>query len=364
MDKASFFLWVQVWGMFLQAAAFGIYTITCLSCFRAFFTARSHQRGLSKVNWPMLIVFIVFMAQAAASVSLHLYLNLEMSTADPDERASAEFLDGSSSINIGKSSALLVQTMISSAVLIYRCWVIHRRALLVVALPLVLWVGGVAVMGMVIRMETSVNFAGFLSISQARDFRASFWVILIVVNIITSGLIARRVWRAERYNSRPSFQTDTDQSTTPTTKNPSVCVLTGRSHERMKHATRTIIESGLIYTTMTIITFILFVANTLVVYAAYDMLVIVIGISFNLIVARNLPQSDADESLSHLNNLPLQFVSSNMSVPGSAIEFAYPKHYMPRRSKTRPPSPPAQEGTGAALRVAEATPTNHSRQSV
>jgi hypothetical protein len=70
--------------------------------------------------------------------------------------------------------------------------------------------------------------------------------------------------------SQPSLHSDLDQSATPTAKRPNASALTNQSNGTAKQAVRIIVESGLIYTTMTVITFLLFVANTAVVYAAID----------------------------------------------------------------------------------------------
>jgi len=357
MASETSYLRAQVWGAFLQAVAFGIYAITCGSCFGAFFTTRSRQRGLSELNWPMLVVFLIFLAKTTSSIIIRLYLNLEMVGTETQESAAMVFRNGT--IQTAKSPTIMVQTMVSSGVLIYRCWLVYGRTWFVVVPPLILWLGGAAVMGIVIHIDTTDKVD---VMAQSRDFGSAFWAIVIAVNILVSSLIARRVRRIDHVQSRPRFQTDTDQSTIPTARKPSVCVFAGRSHDKMEQATRIIIESGLIYTTMTLITFSLWVANSVALDPAMDLLVQIIGISFNLIVIRNSPPINTSESsLSNLNGMPLQFVSSNMSMSGSAIEFAFPKSFMPRR-KIRPSSAPAQDDIGT-LSIPE-LPHNHSQQSI
>ncbi|KAJ7464482.1 hypothetical protein FB451DRAFT_1561762 [Mycena latifolia] len=360
-SNALDFLRAQVWGLFLSGAGFGVYTITCGPCFQALFAARSRRRGLS--DWLMLAVFLIFLAKTTSSAAIHLYLNLDM-LEEPLDDAASEFMDGTSPINRAKSATILIQTIISSGVLIYRCWLVYSRALLVVALPLVLWLGGVAIMGIIIHIDTSVKVDGLFAMSQSRNFGSSFWAIIVTVNLITSALIARRVWTVDHLKSRPNFQTETDESTTPTSMKPSACSLTCQSNEKMKRTTRIIIESGLIYTTMTLLTFLLFVANNVVVHPATDALVQAIGISFNLMIIHNRPRTGACESTqSNMNGVPLQFTST-MSVAGSAIEFAYPKYWMPRRKNRSPAGASAQvdsRDTGA-LGTLE-IPHSHSQHS-
>ncbi|KAJ7763658.1 hypothetical protein DFH07DRAFT_812685 [Mycena maculata] len=348
MDGASF-LRVQVWGMFLGATLFGCYLVSCGPCFRVFFTTRSRQLGFSELNWPMLIIFLIFFAKTTSSLGLHLYLSLQMITASNPAQAATDLMNGSNPINISKYTTVLIQAVIASGALIYRCWIVYSRSWPVVLIPLVLWLGGVAVMGIVIHVAAAFKINGFFTNSQSRNFGASFWAIIVVVNIITSALIARRVWRIDRLRTSPSFQPDMDSmspGSMPSNKQSSVGIITGHHHDKIKEATRIIIDSGLMYTVVSLLTFLLFVANSNAVYAAMDVLVQVIGISFNLIVIRDRPQTEP--SLSDLNSVPLQFVSSNMSVTGSAIEFAYPKKFMPRRKNPgrSPTATATQEDAG------------------
>jgi len=367
MDSGTlFFLRVQVWAMFLQAATFGVYSITCAYCLRSFFAKRSRHRGLTELNWPMLIIFLIFLLKAASHASISIYLNFEMATSDTREDAAMEFMDRTDLVNIAREVTLLIQIVIASGVLVYRCWLVYNRAWLVVALPLVLWLGGVAMMGITIHIDSDVQTTGIFAISQSRTFTSAFCAIIMAVNIIASALIIRRIWGVDPSMSQPSLHSVLDQSATPTAKRSNASALTNQSNGTAKQATRIIVESGLIYTTMTVITFLLFVANTYVVYAAIDVLVQATGISFNLMILRNRPYDDISESadsLSNLNGLPLQFVSSNMSMPGSAIEFAFPKHFMPRRkTKFRPATAPAL-GDAGELSPSD-LPHNHSSQSI
>ncbi|KAJ7509693.1 hypothetical protein B0H11DRAFT_1960698 [Mycena galericulata] len=336
-DTASSFLRVQVWGLFLQSAAFGIYMITAGYCFRLFFAARTCQRGVGSavLNWPMLVIFLIFFAKTTSSVAIHLYFSLQIATVDSHSVVAAQIMDGSNPVNISKYTTILIQATISSGVLIYRCWLAHSRSWVIVALPIVLWLGGVAVMGILIHVDTISKINGLSGISQSRNFAVSFWAIIVAVNIITTALIARLVWRRVHLRRRPSFQPEMD-CVSPTMKQS---IFTGQSHTTMmKQATHTIIESGLIYTAMSILTFFLFVASSVAFYVVIDVLVQAIGISFNLILIHNHPGAEISSQSSNLNNVPLQVFHSNMSTPGSAIEFAYPKHFMPRRKNPSPPN--------------------------
>jgi hypothetical protein len=103
MDSGTlFFLRVQVWAMFLQAATFGVYSITCAYCFLSFFGKRSRHRGLTELNWPMLIIFLIFLLKAGSHAAISIYLNFEMATSDSREDAAMEFMDRTDLVNIAR----------------------------------------------------------------------------------------------------------------------------------------------------------------------------------------------------------------------------------------------------------------------
>ncbi|KAJ6481236.1 hypothetical protein C8R47DRAFT_1135101 [Mycena vitilis] len=358
-DEASF-LRVQVWGLFLESLTFGVYLVTCASCYRVFFTTTSRQRGLSKINWPMLAIFFVFLAKTTSSLAIHLYLNLQMVTVASQAEAAGKFMDGRP-INMAKYITVPLQSVIASGFFIYRCWLVHHRAWLITALPLVLWLGSVATMGIFIHFDGVLKIGGLFAASQTRVFGSCFWGVTFACNLLTSGLIVYRICRVDHLKSQSNYQTDSDQSTPPAANKSSVCIISGKPHHTIQRATHIAIESGLIYTTLTAITFGLFVANSNAVYVAIYALVQVIGISFNVVIIHNRPRPETS-SLAQLNSVPLQFTSSNMSVPASAIEFAYPKQFTPRR-KNWPASEAVQEDSNS-LTQSTGISQNHSQQSI
>ncbi|KAF8217038.1 hypothetical protein K438DRAFT_1798198 [Mycena galopus ATCC 62051] len=238
--------------------------------------------------------------------------------------AADKFLDASRPVNISKYVTVLVQAVMASAFFIYRCWLVHHQSWLVIAFPFVLWLGAVALMGIVIHVDTAFNITGLFAISQSKVFGSCFWAAIIAINIITTGQITWRIFRVDHRRSCSNAQLQSRDSMAPTLKAP-----TGNS---MKLATHIAIESGMIYTIMTLVVFFLFVANSVAVYTAINILVPMIGIAFNLVIIHNRPRPQTS-CLTELNSVPLQFTSSNLSVPASAIEFAYPKNFMPRRKK-------------------------------
>ncbi|KAJ6620665.1 hypothetical protein B0H10DRAFT_2021349 [Mycena sp. CBHHK59/15] len=344
MSHSSSFVTAQVWGMFLQSVSYGMYLITCGFCFRVFLAPRPRQRRQSEPKWPMLTVFLLFLAQNTSSVIIHLHLTLHiMVTSSGLDEAAAAFSDVSSSaINMTKLTTTLIQTVIGSGVLTYRCWLVYNHSWLFICLPLALWIGAVSVMGVLIHFQTVFKIQEFLNTFQFRTYGTAFWAITTAANCVNTGLIVRRVWKIDHISNGHSFQTDTDQSTSLSDAKCAGMLI--QSRIGLSKAMHGAIDSGILFTAMTIVIFVSFLTRSSVIYVATDLLVQIIGITFNLIIIRSLSHHCGAEdalSRSNLNAVPLQFVSSTISQPGSAIEFAYPKNFMPRRNKL-PPSPSPQ----------------------
>ncbi|KAF7370222.1 hypothetical protein MSAN_00653000 [Mycena sanguinolenta] len=354
-DPEPSFLRVQVWGLFLESIGFGVYLVTCGFCYRALFPTASRHRGLSEMNWSTIVIFLIFLAKTTSSLGIHLFLNLESATTANRVVAANQFRDGSRPINMSKYNTSILQTVIASAFFIYRCWLVYHRSWLTIALPLLLWLGAVALMGFDIHLyDTALSTIGLFSSSRAQAFGSAFWAVITAINVIITAQIAYRICQVDHYKSRSDVQLHSSDSLPTKTKAVVTC-------SSSKFAIHTVIESGMMYTAMTVLVFVLFVTKSVAVYAAIDGLVQIIGISFNLVIIYNQPRPQRS-SLDELNSVPLQFTSTNSSVPGSAIEFAYPKHFNPRRkNKTTPTEPVKEDGD---LSPDTGIPKNHSQQSI
>ncbi|KAJ6480866.1 hypothetical protein C8R45DRAFT_1003947 [Mycena sanguinolenta] len=353
-DPGASFLRVQVWGLFLESVCFGVYLVTCGFCYRVLFSTTARHRGMTGMNWPTLIIFLIFLAKTTSSLGIHLFLNVESATTASRWDAAKQFRDGSRPINMSKYTTSVLQTVIASAFFIYRCWLIYHRSWFTIALPFVLWLGAVALMGVDIHLDnTALSIFGLFSTSKTQVFGSAFWAFTIAVNIIITGQIAYRVCQVDHYNGRSDVQLHSSDSLPAKSKTIASC-------SSSKFAIHTVVESGMMYTVMTVLVFVLFVTKSVAVYTAIDALVQIIGISFNLIIIYNRPRPQGS-SLNELNSVPLQFTSSNSSVPGSAIEFAYPKHFNPRHKNKATPTEPKEDGD---LPQDTGIPQNHSQLSI
>ncbi|KAJ7148388.1 hypothetical protein C8R43DRAFT_952497 [Mycena crocata] len=136
--------------------------------------------------------------------------------------------------------------------LVYRCWVVYNRSWLVISLPLLLILENTAVTGVTLYLEITLHTRALLNIRQLKPFGAAFWAITIVLNVLTTA------------------------TRTSVTRQTSV-----RPVNTLQYNMRIVVESGLLYTGTSLITFITYITNSVAVYEVQ-----VIGIAFNLIIIR------------------------------------------------------------------------------
>ncbi|KAF7312849.1 hypothetical protein MKEN_00969000 [Mycena kentingensis (nom. inval.)] len=271
---ATSFLQVQVWGFFLETIAFGAYLVTCCSCV-AVFCRSAAQRPFFRTHWPLVLVFLLLLAKATSSTILHFVQYLRMVLASTEQAAELSST-GSSSINRSKYTTILIEAVIGTGFLLYRAYSLYR-ALLLLIFPALLWVGGIVVMGIIINIDHIHQVSSVFAEQQV--YEACFWGIMFTTNLIVSGLLARAVWSSSNGASKAQ--------TSP--------------HSTSRRLRKVFVDSGALYTLSSLITFALFLANSIVVYVAIDILVQAIAISFNLIVISALSASESPPAPSSAN---------------------------------------------------------------
>ncbi|KAF9528351.1 hypothetical protein CPB83DRAFT_883528 [Crepidotus variabilis] len=81
---------------------------------------------------------------------------------------------------------------------IYRCWIVWNRSWRMVIPSIILWLGTLGTITWIIWIESSLHAKVLLNAKQLRPAGASFWVLSIVLNIITAGLLIYKIWRVEK----------------------------------------------------------------------------------------------------------------------------------------------------------------------
>ncbi|TFK38521.1 hypothetical protein BDQ12DRAFT_582127, partial [Crucibulum laeve] len=264
----------QLWGLFLESIAYGIYLVTVAYCAQALLRSSAGWKRLDEINWSMVIVAILLFCLASLDLMFGFYNNLKafITFGNIKDGALNEFTDISSWVNVMKSVTLVVQTMIGDGILVYRCWVVYNKSWLLTGFSFILWLGGVFCTIYIIYIESTLHTKALVNSSKLAPVITAFWSITISLNIITTALLVARIWKADRDNNAYGIHS----SSTGYTHRPSA----------LKNVMRSVIESGLLYTVTAFISFVVYIVGSTAAYPVTDVEVQIIGIAFNLIIIR------------------------------------------------------------------------------
>ncbi|KAF7353728.1 hypothetical protein MVEN_01058000 [Mycena venus] len=279
----------QIVGLFLESVFWGIYLITFFLCLRSLlFNSNYDRKRLSELNWPMLAVCLCMCAFATIDVAIGLLHNIQAFVLYQGPGGAAEeFSNISDWVNIIKTVDVVMQTTLGDAMLIYRCWIIYGKSWRIVAFSILMWLGGAACTAMIIHVEATLHSKALITSSTLHPLVLSFWVLTIAQNILTTGLIVLRIWRVDRQNAPFAYHSNSSSAK--------------HQQSRLREVMRIIIESGLMYTTIALLTFITDMVNSNSTYGVSDVEVQVVGITFNLIIIR-ADRRAADEEASKVGS--------------------------------------------------------------
>ncbi|KAF8068864.1 hypothetical protein FPV67DRAFT_1448721 [Lyophyllum atratum] len=269
----------QLVGVFVECIFYGIYLITFISSLKCILWSGPQRTWASRLtgNWLMSTVVLLMFIFSTLNLALGLVRLLQglVYHTHPGGGAIKEL--GQDWINIIKPLCVHLQTITVDVVLIYRCWVMYDKSYRVVVFPTFLWLGGVAGTAVSMYMQGILTSGSRVAGGKISLVYIGFWSGTIAINIYATTLIVLQIWRAVNETARahrftPFF------SMQPR----------GRLHTVM----RIIVESGLIYTVMTVIIFITQITGSDSVYITTAAGIQITGITFNLILIRAKRASD------------------------------------------------------------------------
>ncbi|KAH7929997.1 hypothetical protein BV22DRAFT_1141549 [Leucogyrophana mollusca] len=315
-------------GFFVESVAFGIYLVSLGYCSASLFHSGARFKRAAELNWPMVIASLAMFVVSTLDLAMGLYRILLAFVQYTGPGGAEQILtDISKWFNVGKTACVLLQSTIGDTMLIYRCWVVYNRSYKAIAFPALVWLGGTAsyiyamhIMGNLHEVHSSV------SESHIEPYITAFFGLTIgfiysastnhnnnaLFPLISPGLLVWRIWRVDR--QRDLLATYSSH----------------RPPSSLRRVMRSIIESGVLYTVFTLITFITYTARSNSSYIASAAELQVVGIAFNLIIiraARHKDEEDAIGSTTRVQSCPLRFISP------SQTQF------------TVPPRPSVQEST-------------------
>ncbi|KAF8632098.1 hypothetical protein AX15_002051 [Amanita polypyramis BW_CC] len=287
--------------LFVEALLYGVYITTLIHCLRWLVYNDGGRSGRGRVNVSMLIVSIVIFLFQTVEVATAFKGTLLVQSLDPTGYNIFQ------TVNIALEYTLY---QIVDAVLIHRCWVVYGHAYKIIFLPVLLWISSVALTGYAIYLYAS-TVVFHLANDKALDkverlvikILNSFLACNITINIYATTAIVYRIVRVTK-NGVARF-------------------------ERLRGTWRIIAESGVLYTTSTMLNLI---AITLVgqnpTYERYVFFqaitdpinITMAGIAYNLILIR-VGQQRQQETVDQGKSLDSQVIKDKEGQALSTLQF-------------------------------------------
>ncbi|KAJ3785514.1 hypothetical protein GGU10DRAFT_375760 [Lentinula aff. detonsa] len=247
-------------GIWIESVLYGVNTVIFAAAI--FVLTRMHKAGKSSAGF-LLVTSIFLFSLSTAYVSVCLRQLLEAFIWGPPGGASIYFANIQDRLSITKLALYEVNVFTQDAILIWRMWVVYNNRWMVVILPIAMELGHVAAGIYTIRRGAYPNISVFDPFVH-RGAIAN-WTLDLAVNIGVTLCIAYRLWSAGRFLEEFGIRRS---------KHPYIGIIL------------TIIESGGIFATATLITVSLYLSGNVAAVAAIDSVVQLATITPLLIVVR------------------------------------------------------------------------------
>ncbi|KAJ6595530.1 hypothetical protein DFH09DRAFT_906087 [Mycena vulgaris] len=193
----------------LEAVAYGMYLILFFACLSVAHTRRKEDRGLNYKFLVTSLVLFVFITWHMVIDAVRLSFAYQHQTT---LEADIYYSNLPSALSIIKTGVYVGITVVSDAFMLYRCYVVWNRRILVIILPLLLFLADIAT-GIAAVVNLHQTTSTFYVAKQARVTEA-FFSMTLAANGLSTGkasfiydvrskltctvLIAFRVWRGQR----------------------------------------------------------------------------------------------------------------------------------------------------------------------
>ncbi|PPQ99696.1 hypothetical protein CVT26_009151 [Gymnopilus dilepis] len=158
---------------------------------------------------------------------------------------------------------------------IYRCWVVCMRSWRVVVFPIMCWIAGTALSVYVLYIRTRGMLAVGVPTSASLPILASQWATTIALNVYATSVIVYRIYITDRQSKLNSPNISS-----------SLFALSRKRNTQLQRTMRIIIESGLLYTLVSISAFASVIAESNAIFITSAADIMIVGITFNQIIVR------------------------------------------------------------------------------
>ncbi|KAG1786479.1 uncharacterized protein HD556DRAFT_1248299 [Suillus plorans] len=108
----------------------------------------------------------------------------------------AFFADNSEETLVVKNAILVLQTLLGDGVVIYRCYIVWQSVWIII-IPCMMWCG-VAAFGVVTLYDFLQASSNNVFTNKTGHLVATFMTLTLATNLLSSGLLAYRIWKSER----------------------------------------------------------------------------------------------------------------------------------------------------------------------
>lgn len=253
----------DVAGLFVSAVLYGLYIPTVFFSLRCLLWDHTGRKSRQSVHWLTLIATLALWASATLNTAMGLLRSTRAFQQCEDPTAPV-----SDWVNVVKLFTTNVSTLTADGMLIYRCWAIWSKNYYVVMLPATLWFGNLGCVIVLTWMATQNGESdSLLMVEEMKPFFLANMSLVIPMNVITTALIIFRIWSIEREVTKLTFRIHHERST-------------------LQNVMIAMVESGVLVTACAVLSFCTYQTDSNAFYIAAALQVPVVGIAFNLIIAR------------------------------------------------------------------------------
>ncbi|KAH8827174.1 hypothetical protein DL96DRAFT_1605787 [Flagelloscypha sp. PMI_526] len=288
----------QLTGNFCETLVYGIYLVTCISCFKALLMIGKEERWRkpNEIRWIMVVVAFLLFWISTFDVANGLYHNIRAFVQYKGPGGATQDLTNIHDwVNVARSFDQTIAMTLGDFVLIYRCWIVYSKRWLVVIPSFILYLAGIAMAIKLMIVEITLSYSNItLNSGEIRPWWSAFFAITMAQNVITTALLIWRIWKVERENSKFRRSGPTSGISSGPNSIPYSVQSTPSSQPALRRVIRVVAESGAAYTLLVFMTFVVSVCNSNALYPLSDATLVATGVCFNVIIARCSPRRDQE----------------------------------------------------------------------
>ncbi|KAI9461380.1 hypothetical protein HD554DRAFT_2028332 [Boletus coccyginus] len=243
-----------------------LYGFSLLMFFGTIWVLSTPVEGRHTPDWKMISVAVALLVLSTAHIVVDIVRIDEGLVKYRDTFPGgprAFFADVAQNTFVMKNAIFTLQTLVGDGVVIYRCYVVWRSVWIIV-LPSILWCSvAVTGVGSVYSVSQATASATNIFAKETAQWITAFFASTLTTNLLSSGLLAYRIWTVER---NAAFIRASRSALVPTL--------------------RVIVDAALLYSATLFTALLCFVNANNGQYVVLDMIMPIISISFYMVLVR------------------------------------------------------------------------------